>query len=280
MGHSVFISYRRAQGLQEARKIASYLGRLLPPSRIFFDQDSIEGGSEFPEMIRQALHKSSLLLLLVGEDWASLQDTSGRKRLDSKNDFVRIEVEYALANGVKVIPILLPGAKMPVAEDLPPPLKALANKQAYCIAEKNITLVLDRLILEIGVGVMPSATVLQSVQKYAIITEWHPNLRGKLQELLRYCDFKPYESVVGMVDLTIAGDGRHFIAFTNAGIYHRSIGTTDQLAVFFSYGKIESISHDARNSVLVINHSGLNIAGTMEEEAHELLQNLLRVNTA
>jgi hypothetical protein len=60
----------------------------------------------------------------------AIADEHGKRRLDDPNDFVRLEIEAALARKVRVIPILVEGANMPRADELPPSLAALARRQA------------------------------------------------------------------------------------------------------------------------------------------------------
>ena len=71
-----------------------------------------------------------MLLALIGEEWLTITDADGRRRLDDPHDFVRLEIEAALARNVRVIPILVDGARMPTAEELPNSLARLARRQA------------------------------------------------------------------------------------------------------------------------------------------------------
>ena len=59
----------------------------------------------------------------------SAADKDNRRRLDDPDDFVRIEIEAALKRGVRVIPVLIDGAAMPRASDLPDSLKKLVRRQ-------------------------------------------------------------------------------------------------------------------------------------------------------
>jgi len=49
--------------------------------------------------------------------------SSGTRRLDDPNDFVRLEVASALARNIAVIPVLVHDAKMPHPDQLPDNLK-------------------------------------------------------------------------------------------------------------------------------------------------------------
>jgi hypothetical protein len=53
---------------------------------------------------------------LIGRQWLTLADQEGQRRLDNAGDYVRFEVHRALERGVRVIPVLVDGAKPPRAD--------------------------------------------------------------------------------------------------------------------------------------------------------------------
>ena len=59
-----------------------------------------------------------------------MTDETGKRRLDDRDDFVRLEIEAALARNVRVIPVLVDGARMPRLEELPPSMGGLVRRQA------------------------------------------------------------------------------------------------------------------------------------------------------
>ena len=58
------------------------------------------------------------MLALIGRRWLTITDEDGRRRLDNPSDFVRLEIEAAITRNVRIIPILVDGARMPRADDL------------------------------------------------------------------------------------------------------------------------------------------------------------------
>ncbi len=81
--------------------------------------------------LREAVGACSLLIALIGSGWLDARDDAGRRRLDDPEDFVHQELAAALArSGLRVIPVLVEGATMPRAEELPDDLKALARRNA------------------------------------------------------------------------------------------------------------------------------------------------------
>jgi hypothetical protein len=71
-----------------------------------------------------------VLLVLIGGQWLTITGDDGRRRLDDPEDFVRLEVQAALARDILVIPVLAGKARMPRAAELPDDLAKLARRQA------------------------------------------------------------------------------------------------------------------------------------------------------
>jgi hypothetical protein len=107
-------------------RLADRFGR----DKIFKDVDSIDLGEDFVEAITTAVGSSDALLALIGNQWLTVTDQNGRRRLDNPGDFVRLEIEAALTCGVRVIPILVDGAPMPREDQLPESLAPLVRRQA------------------------------------------------------------------------------------------------------------------------------------------------------
>jgi hypothetical protein len=126
----IFISYRRADTAPYARLLQVELGSRFPDVPVFMDLDSIEPGLDFAAIIRDAVGSCRVMVVLIGPQWATLTDEEGRRRLDDPDDYVRLEIRGALKRGVRTIPVLVDGAKMPRQEHLPHDLRKLARLQA------------------------------------------------------------------------------------------------------------------------------------------------------
>src|SRR6266516_14124 len=109
----IFLSYRRQEGSDFAGRLADRLAGRFGEGQVFFDVDAIEPGVDFAEEISRAVAACQVLLAIIGLDWLTTTDERGRRRLDDPDDIVRLEIEAALACGVRVIPILVEGAVMP-----------------------------------------------------------------------------------------------------------------------------------------------------------------------
>ncbi len=141
----VFICYRREDSAGFARLIYDRLTHKLGRDSVFFDVDDIPVGVDFVDILSERVGKCEALIAVIGRSWASSVDAHNRRRLDDPNDFVRIEIEAALAREVRVIPVLVDGAAMPGPDDLPDSLKKLAHRQGIEISHTRFDSDVDRL---------------------------------------------------------------------------------------------------------------------------------------
>ena len=70
---------------------------------------------------------------MVGDRWLNITNPQGQRRIDDEEDLVRIEIETALAKEIKIIPVLVHDARMPVASELPESMQRLAFIQGLKI---------------------------------------------------------------------------------------------------------------------------------------------------
>jgi hypothetical protein len=126
----IFLSYRRDDTKAYAGRLSDQLATRFGAGRIFMDVDGIQPGSNYIETIRARVDSCDVLLALIGPAWLTAADSEGRRRLDQADDLVRIEIATALERNRHVIPVLVEGARMPPAAELPEPLAALASLQA------------------------------------------------------------------------------------------------------------------------------------------------------
>ena len=98
---------------------------------VFRDIDSIEPGLDFVEAVQRAVGSCEVLLAVIGKSWLTATDETGRSRLHDPYDYVRMEISTALNRDTRVIPVLVQGASMPSADELPNDLTPLARRNAF-----------------------------------------------------------------------------------------------------------------------------------------------------
>jgi flagellar biosynthesis GTPase FlhF len=139
MAGRIFISYRREDSRADARSIYQRLERVFGKTGLFMDVDTIQKGRDFTKVLDEHLAHSDVMLVIIGSHWLSIQDDEGTRRLDDPEDFVRTEIARALKRDIAVIPVLVDGARMPKAEELPDDLKPLSRRQASTVTHENFT---------------------------------------------------------------------------------------------------------------------------------------------
>lgn len=130
MTRAIFISYRRDDTEGEAGRLFDDLVRTFGEGSVFMDVAGINPGIDFRKAIDDNVATCGVLLAMIGPGWATITNSSGQRRLDDANDFVRLEVASALARNIAVIPVLVHEAKMPAPDQLPENLKDLAYRNS------------------------------------------------------------------------------------------------------------------------------------------------------
>jgi hypothetical protein len=141
----IFLSYRRQDSASATGRIAEALEAHFGDDRVLRDRE-FAPGEDFVAAIKRAVDSATVVLVVIGPRWLGASDGAGRRRLDDPGDFVRIEIELALAARVGVVPVLVEGASMPTAVDLPLSLADLSRRQALELSDTRWRYDADRLI--------------------------------------------------------------------------------------------------------------------------------------
>jgi hypothetical protein len=160
----IFMSYRRQDTAYATGWLFDRLAETYGRAHVFKDVDSLQPGDDFVAVIETAVGACSVLLALIGDEWLTVADGNGRRRIDDPHDFVRLEIEAALTRGVPVIPILVDGARMPQPTEVPDSLVPLVRRQALELSParfdfdvSQLRLVLDRALTPSSAGGRPGA---------------------------------------------------------------------------------------------------------------------------
>lgn len=126
----VFISYRRADTAAYTGRLYDYLTDHFHSDRIFMDVEGIGAGEKFSEVLDVALKSSAVVIVMIGPKWVSIEGSDGKRRIDDSRDWVRMEVSTSLKREIKVVPVLVGGAVLPSAADLPEDLVDLIGRNS------------------------------------------------------------------------------------------------------------------------------------------------------
>jgi uncharacterized protein YecT (DUF1311 family) len=137
MAGNIFINYRREESGHVAGRLHDSLAPTFGGDKLFMDVDNIPVGRDFEDYLNSQVAVCDAMLAVIGPNWLTAKDETGQRRLDNPEDFVVIEIAAALARNIPVVPVLVDGARMPKASELPESLKPLARRQAIQVRHTN-----------------------------------------------------------------------------------------------------------------------------------------------
>lgn len=133
----IFISYRRGDSAPHAGRLYDRLCARFGADRVFMDVDDIPPGADFVAHIGAKVDSCDAMVVVIGSKWLEARDGNGQRRLADPHDFVALEVGQGLQRRIPVIPVLVGGARMPGASDLPERLRGLAQREAVSLRDEE-----------------------------------------------------------------------------------------------------------------------------------------------
>jgi hypothetical protein len=140
----VFINYRGIKRSFAPQLIDEGLSNRFGAEQVFEAGRSNRPASDIPTEIDRWLITCSVLIAIIDKGW--IDDIP---LLSEPTDWVRKEIQYALAHSKHVIPVLLDGVSMPKARELPPEIAPLTKRIALWMEIRTARADLLRLIGEV-----------------------------------------------------------------------------------------------------------------------------------
>lgn len=248
----VFISYRRSDAAGTTGRIYDYLCREFGADDIFMDTEGIEPGVDFHDVLTRQVASCQVLVAVIGPDWLSARNARDEQRLFLDDDYVRIEVATALERNIRVIPVLVEGALMPVADELPESLKMLARRNALELTHARFSTDISRLKTALDTAldykkapVDPDLPPLQGfLNSYGAsvpskVFFFASDLPEKLLNTASLrCEKPDDETVFLLIDLTLMRNANNAMLLTQKGVHYYndpSIRGKGAEPRFFSY---------------------------------------------
>src|SRR5271165_4322803 len=153
--NGIYLSYRRMETGGHAGRLVDYLSRHFGRGSVFRDIDTIRRGEDFAQAIESALNACDVVLVVIGNTWATGTGQDGRRRLDDPKDWVRLEVAAALRRDVLVIPVLVDGARLPEPASLPEELRPLCRRNACELSDLRWVFDVGELVKDLKKVVRP-----------------------------------------------------------------------------------------------------------------------------
>lgn len=124
----IFVSYRD-DTVHSAGRLGNLLGARFGLEHVFMG-DSINAGAGAVAGTINAVGDCDVLIAVIGPTWLTSTDDHGRRRIDQVDDPVGLEISTALGRNVTLCPVLVHGAEMPTAEEMPERVQGLARYRA------------------------------------------------------------------------------------------------------------------------------------------------------
>jgi hypothetical protein len=139
----VFINYLTGDGDGIAMLIDRELSRAFGPDKVFRAGRSIPPGADWDAAIHIALRRSHALVAVIGPRWLHAVAPAGA---DRGPHWTHREIQAALAEGTRIIPLLIGQTPRLSSDVLPPALAPLAKRQYIRLDHTDIDSAIRRLI--------------------------------------------------------------------------------------------------------------------------------------
>src|SRR5215211_1234758 len=130
MARKIFINYRRDDSRGIAGRLQDRLAQAFGRKNLLVGVDRLSGGVDFEVHQNNQVAACQVFVTVIGPNWLDAKDEAGQRLLHHPEHSVAIEISAALARNIRVVPVLVDGARMPNESELPESLKALARCQA------------------------------------------------------------------------------------------------------------------------------------------------------
>ena len=172
MAGKIFINYRRDDSIGTAGRLNDRLAQTFGRNNLFMDVDNIPAGVDFVEYLQSQVAACDVFLAIIGPNWLDSKDDDGRRRFDNPDDYVAIEIAAALARKIRVIPVLVDGARTPKADKLPDSVRPLVRRNAVEIRNTQFGRDAEALATKVREALEGARQVTQHGQSLATAAAW------------------------------------------------------------------------------------------------------------
>ena len=130
----IYLSHRRSDSAAEAAAVVAALRHRHGRRAVVVGPPAVRFGASLREEVGRAVGRCDAVCIVIGPDWTTSRDGSGRRRLMNVRDPVRVEVETALHSGLATVPVLVGGAEVPHVDGLPETMRGLVDHPQVTVA--------------------------------------------------------------------------------------------------------------------------------------------------
>lgn len=146
---TIFINYRTSDEPTVAVLFKRELSTRFGADAVFLATGMIPPGDDFERVLLRQVRGAAVLLAVVGRHWLDAPHTNGGRALDYPGDWVRREIAEALANSVRVIPVLVGDTPPLMNAALPTDIGQLATCQFLRFRPEDFAADLDKITTEL-----------------------------------------------------------------------------------------------------------------------------------
>ena len=149
----IFISYRRGLDNDAAGRLHDRLVLAFGEDAVFRDVDEVSNliGLDFQKVIDSRVAECTAFIAVIGPGWIASID-----RLKKADDFVRIEVEAAIARDkILVIPVMVGDTELPKTGSLPDKLRPLLRRGGISLPNAGYSSAVEVLISAVSNSAEP-----------------------------------------------------------------------------------------------------------------------------
>ena len=127
----IFISNRRDDSAVFTGRLFDRLINYFGRNAVFLDIDSISIVSDFRKEVSTYIKRCDVFVAIIGTKWEG--QSNDKRRIDNPDDFVRIEIEEAIALQKPIVPVYWDDFELLKSSQLPSSLKKLVHANAFRI---------------------------------------------------------------------------------------------------------------------------------------------------
>ncbi|WNV85331.1 TIR domain-containing protein [Umezawaea sp. Da 62-37] len=226
MSDKIFINFRSGDAQDTAVLIDQKLSRACGEDRVFRSSRSIPAAAMFEPELLAAVAASAVVVVIIGPNWLA-RDDKGNRRIDAPADWVRTEIETAMAKGKHIVPVLVGDRRrLDDTDDLPVSIGSLAGRQYLRFHHRTADLSLTHIVDEVRrlVPGLPGTAMPKPTD--AVLLTALPAIRPSSDVRLTTADIngRHYSSSVVYRSTTYANSPRGLISF-NLGMHYRRLET-------------------------------------------------------
>lgn len=154
----ISLSYRRIDSAAITGRVYDHLVTRYGADKVFMDVSGIPYGADYREHIQEVFRDTKLILAMVGPEWVG-KNAKG-ERIQEMLDPIRVEINTAMAQKIRILPVRIDNAKMPDADELPEDIREFAYRNAMPLDSGiDFPLHIERLVtyIDTTLGLKPIA---------------------------------------------------------------------------------------------------------------------------